>query len=407
MGPATPLDLEEFFFEADRTIARQEIGNYGAPVIELAKALVRSGNSVSIVTHRRGYGALTLDGPNLHFHRVPSERSRRQQVLSQWKAERRAMVRAALGLSPDVVHAHWTYEWALAAQATALPIVITVHDAPLTVLRYHRDIYRLIRLVMAARVRVGRGQHWLTAVSPYVAERWRRQMRDIGPVVVIPNITSDPIRSTSKSRCPTVIEIADDGPRKNVVGLLHVFKLVRESVPTARLVLVGPGLSEDGALAEDARVRGLSVGVQFLGVLSREAALDFLARSWVHAHLSHEESFGMTLLESLALNTAVIAGVNSGAAGWVLSSGRAGWLVDVNDTDSCADSIVNALISTEDRLVMVREGRNRFDEVFVPKLVVENYLDVYQQVIQSASNGRSWLDRFRVSRRKLTKRVKC
>ena len=53
---------------------------------------------------------------------------------------------------PDIVHAHWTYEFALGAIESRVPTVVTAHDAPLSILRLNPTPYRLARTVMAWQV---------------------------------------------------------------------------------------------------------------------------------------------------------------------------------------------------------------------------------------------------------------
>ncbi|MDV6241224.1 glycosyltransferase family 4 protein [Rhodococcus opacus] len=377
MGPVAPSALKEHLRESDRIRSDLYGSNYGAPVAELANSLILLGHRVSVVTYRRGYDEVHLRGPSLEFYQVDGRRSRRDQALDQWKHERAAMTDIANELDVDVVHAHWTYEWALAALDCPHPVVVTIHDAPLTILRHHLDAYRLIRLSMAWRVRARHGDRLFSAVSPYVEGRWRRELIDRGPIRVVPNVVTAHFRSQDKFEQPTVIEIADAGRRKNVLGLLGAFRTVRANIMDAQLLLVGPGLHSSEKLASTARSADLADGVSFLGELPRAQTQLLLAKSWVHAHFSLEESFGMTLVEAIGCGTSVIAGAESGAAGWVLNGGRAGWLSNLSDVAESAGRLIDALSCISMRSSMELAGRAHYESALHPRVVAGEYVDLY------------------------------
>ena len=252
----------------------------GVPVYELAKGLVASGHRVSVVTTAGSPEAAEarFKGPQIDVHCLP-RRAAGPAIRDLYRRERSAMSAALRDFHPDIVHAHWTYEFELAAQDSGLPHVTTAHDAPFTILRHMRDPYRAARLGVALRARPG--IRHLSTVSPYMADRWRRQMRYRDPISVIPN--SIPQSAVSPSRRPsphpTVLEVADSGRLKNIGGLLRAFAIVRMQVPEAELRLVGPGL---GAL-EPLALRA-STGGWPLGFPSSDR---WVARSWprsIHAH---------------------------------------------------------------------------------------------------------------------------
>ena len=182
-GPAEPAQI---FNCVDQHVLLPGLG--GVPVNLLARALASRGWQVTVVStsphvaeswrHREADTEVVL---------VPMRIRARERALDLFKVERRALTDEIRRQRPDIVHAHWTYEFARAALASGLPTLVTAHDAPLTILRHLRDPYRMARLAMALRVRAKHPP--LTAVSPYLAERWRREMGWHSEIAVIPNIT--------------------------------------------------------------------------------------------------------------------------------------------------------------------------------------------------------------------------
>ena len=196
-GPASPSGLTGFL---DADSARRAVhlnGLGGNPIVELVQGLITRGHEVTLITLARGAESVEdLRGPNLRIAVGPYRPCHRAR--DAFKVERNFVAAALASAEVDVVHAHWTYEFALGALATGLPTLVTAHDAPLRVLSIHRDPYRLVRAGMAALV--ARRARWMTAVSPNVASHFRGSLGAQCPIAVIPNGLSDEVFEQS---CPT------------------------------------------------------------------------------------------------------------------------------------------------------------------------------------------------------------
>lgn len=384
LAPVNPQGLAEHLFphELDRIHGD---GDYGAAPTAIAVALLEAGATVSVISHRRGHPELRLKGARLSFVQVESRPRPRDQALDWWRVERRAMIAEIKAASPDLVHAHWTYEWALAALAVDLPTVITVRDAPLTILRYQFDSYRIIRTVMAYAVRIrGRGSLFIAA-SPYMAGSWRKQMLWWRPIPIIPNIVPrDVVSDEDKADHPVIVEVADAGRRKNVKGLLRAFDIVRRRVPHAELRLIGHGLAADSDLARWAEAKGLATGVTFLGRLDRGDMATHLSHAWIHAHGALEESFGNTLLEAMALGTPIVAGARSAAVPWVLRGGEAGYLCDVSKPQEFANAMIGLIADGKLRATLASAGKRQLSQEFSPSASAQAHMRVYRGMINAS-----------------------
>ena len=170
-----------------------------------------------------------------------------------------------------------------------------------SIFRQMPDRTRLRRLLQAIRLRAGISH--LSAVSPYTADAWHAQMRYPRPIEVIPNSIPDDISpdysKASQARTPTILDIGDSSPRKNMKGLLQAFEIVRDATPSAVLRLVGPGLGPTDPMAKWADDVGLKDGVTFVGVLNRSEIAQELSQAWLLAHASLEEACPMAVLEAL------------------------------------------------------------------------------------------------------------
>src|SRR4051794_38653842 len=184
-GPATPGELRDLVdLDAGRPLP---VGLGGSPVNALGRALVEEGHRVTLATLSPDVRTVaSFTGPSLSMICLPWRVRAAERGRDLFRVERMELGRALKHSGAAVVHSHWTSEYAWAALSTGLPSLVTVHDAPVTILRHHPDVYRLIRLAMAVRVRASGVA--MSAVSPYAADRWRREMLDRRHVTVVPNI---------------------------------------------------------------------------------------------------------------------------------------------------------------------------------------------------------------------------
>ena len=128
-----------------------DLGCGGHLIATLARALIERGHRVSVVTLSEELTERTiLRGPQLTFYVYPMRTHKRMRDL--FKLEREGLKGRHLLAKPEILHAHWTYEFALACLETHIPTIVTTHDNAFRVLRYSKDMYRLGRLYMQIRV---------------------------------------------------------------------------------------------------------------------------------------------------------------------------------------------------------------------------------------------------------------
>jgi len=361
----------------------------GTPVNLLCRELLARGRRLTVFTlNPAAHQEVILDGDNLRICIGPYGGPPGRAPARDFFARERSWLATAIARErPDLLHAHWTYQYALAAQASHRPHVITAHDAPLKVLRHDRTPYRLAHTMMAYRV-LSRARN-VVSVSPYVASHLRRYMLYRGPTIVVPNGMPQALFDhTPPRRGPgdtvifaTVLSVWS--PLKNGQAALAAFSRVRQRRPADRLLMIGEGLAPGGPAEAWARRRGLGEGVLFLGPLPHERVLACLAREVdVLVHPSQEESFGMTLIEASALGLAVIGGRRSGAVPWVLEDGAAGSLVDVRSPDALASAMLQLAEDRNGRSELGQRARENALRRFHIRKVADAYEEVYTRILR-------------------------
>ena len=258
-----PIDLRVLQPLLDSEVARP---GYSFPMTaHLVHALVDLGVDVSVVgTDPSVTTGYRLQGPRLDVRVVPMRPRARRRAQDFFRAERVGIKQAIEDLRPDVIHAHWTYEFALAAQKTRIPTWSPFTTRAPSILAHHRDAYRSARLAM--QVRAITRARYLSAVSPLIQQKVEKIYRK--RLALVPNgLPDDYFRRTSRPTSHRVTYgalVNGDDDRKNLRTLLRAFDLLSR-VEGKRLVLAGAGCAPGDPLHAWAVERGLDRGVAFRG----------------------------------------------------------------------------------------------------------------------------------------------
>lgn len=148
---------------------------------------------------------------------------------------------------------------------------------------------------------------------------------------------------------PVIATIANFRPQKGHSLLLEVTRLIRQRIPTARLLLVGTGPLED-VVKERTIEMGLEDAVIFAGFRSDVPRI--LTSVDVFALSSGWEGLSIALLEAMAHGLPAVA-TRAGGVSEVIEDGRSGLLVPLDDPRSMADAIVRVV---EDRPLAAKLG---------------------------------------------------
>lgn len=352
-------------------------------VATLVRALIVRGHQVSVVTLSPRLKERTiLAGPNLTYYVYPMRRDRRMRDL--YKVERQGLRDGIRLAAPDLLHAHWTYEFALACLDTTLPTLVTSHDNAFQVLRFGRDLYRLGRTYL--QVRVLRGARFLTAVSPYVAHshRWlaKTKIEVIPNAVEVPQQNEDQYdRDSGPARIVTVIN--GWGRLKNPKAAIEAFDYLRRELPNTEMFMYGEDFEVGGVAWQWTASKNLSQNIHFCGFLPPADLQTELKRMTILLHPSLQEACPLALLEAMALRLPVVAGANAGGVPWVLAEGRAGFLTDVGNPRIIAATMLSCIREAGERERRRRAAYKRVVSLFSPNSVAEQYERVYEKVLSA------------------------
>lgn len=362
-------------------------GGSGVLATELGQGLARRGHEVHFVTYRQPVRLVQFT-ENLYYHEVPAADYPLFEYPPYDTAMTSTLVDVAMARKLDLLHVHYAIPHAaigymareiLKTHGLHLPFVTTLHGTDITLVGKNRAFAP----VVAFSINQSDG---VTAVS----ESLRRETLDAfdiqRPIEVIYNFVDFGRFSRSdkehfrKAIAPggekILVHTSNFRPVKRVDDVIHIFRKVRERVPS-RLLLIGDG-PERQNVEMLSRELGLGDDVRFLGKL--EAVEEILAIADLFLLPSGHESFGLSALEAMACEVPVISS-NAGGLTEVNIDGVTGYTADPGDVEGMATRAVELLLDPA-RLAAFRKQALAQAQRFSLENILPKYEEYYLRVLE-------------------------
>jgi len=176
--------------------------------------------------------------------------------------------------------------------------------------------------------------------------------------------------------------------RKGLDYLIEAHKHIKQEIPNSRLIIVGPGTRLRNKYEKRVAQNGLK-DVVFVGCVSHdELPRYYKTADIVCAPATGKESFGIVLLEAMALGKPVVASNIDGYAS-IMTHGVEGLLVPPRDEKALAQALVSLMASESLRQQMGAKGRLTAAE-YDWKRIVQRVVDYYAKVLSEPP----WKERF-------------
>lgn len=152
---------------------------------------------------------------------------------------------------------------------------------------------------------------------------------------------ADRLRRERGIEGPFILFVSSLWAYKNCDGLLRAFALARRDLPDHRLVVVGSAADAAYAAELQALATELGIGehVLWVGGIAHHETLPFYRAASAFVYPSHNETFGLPILEAMACGCPV---VTSDRSAMPETAGGAALLADPEDPASIAAAIVSA-----------------------------------------------------------------
>lgn len=324
----------------------------------------------------------------------------------RWNLRIRQIVKQINKSDFDVVHIHWLANGLFPVDIIKdleKPVVITLRDmwAFTGGCHYSENCDKFRSLCRECHlVKLGRSSHLQERIQSDKYENFRENRARVSfialsewladaamqsrvlegfPVEVIPNpissrIDSFLVNNNAKrqhgSRVTIVFGSIDiNEERKGLADLLEALNIVtrRKGMPEIKLIIFGSGKP----------VSGLGYDVTYVGQLDMMGVLEVISEASFCVFPSHEEAFGKTALESIAMGVPCIVYKQTGLEDIIFDE-RLGRTAKYLDTENLAEKIMDVIANLDGFNSNII--RNLAKERFSRETVVEKHVKLYKKI---------------------------
>jgi glycosyltransferase involved in cell wall biosynthesis len=390
IGITSPISIYEFLDFLNEESKNKATGLIGlkAPAVDsLILGLLKNGHNVSIYTLAEVKEIIILNGERLRIFIAPVINTKwwRPLGIFTYKANQ---IKKCINIDEtalDILHAHWTYEYAIGALYSKknVPIIVTVRDWMPTILRlFKSNYYFYIRYILDYIVFQHKKANFI-ANSGYIAQKIKKKWNI--DATIIPNPIDDIFLSLPKGvkrEKFTIISITNTICKlKNIENLIcafHEFGLKYENI---ELFLVGRDFVDNNFSVIKWKAKGLLNNVRLLGNIQHNELIKILDQSDLLVHPSLEESFGNILIEAMARKIPTVGGLKSGAVPYILLNGKIGYLCDIKSITSIKDAIEFLYLHPSYRNEIAEKAYNYLLNNYTQSIVVNSTLNLYNKLL--------------------------
>ena len=165
--------------------------------------------------------------------------------------------------------------------------------------------------------------------------------------------------------------------------LLHAYRQIKHEIPNSRLIIVGPGTRLRQKYERWVK-RYAIADVVFIGFAPHQELPRYYQTADVFcAPAINRESFGIVLLEAMAMGKPIIATNIDGYAS-VVTHDEEGWLIPPKDSRQLAQALVSIIRDEKLRQEMGRKGKLKAQQ-YSWENVAKRVFDCYLKVLNETS----------------------
>lgn len=286
---------------------------------------------------------------------------------------------------PDIIHAHSIINAGILASRLSsqhsLPYVITEHSTA-----YARDIVAGDQRCLAAEAAKKALRRYAVS-DPFARLLEEFFGSEVGRWETLPNMVSHIFTDykgqlkNTKSQSFVFAAVAGLNKNKSMDVLINAFAHSFSENKKVNLVIGGDG-EQRTYLEELVRKLGMTGQIKFSGALNREEVLKTISEADVFVLPSQYETFGVVVVEALALGKPVIVTRCGGPESIVRTED--GIVIEANNVQALSNALSNMLEHHKeyDAIEIRNSCANRFSE----SVVVERLTTEYRQVIREYKN---------------------
>lgn len=231
----------------------------------------------------------------------------------------------------------------------------------------------------------------VTATNSFLEDQVRKLVPNVKRVEIVPfGVDNIFLKKKKRIRNENYVHFCFAKPRLiplyGLDLLIRAFSRIVRRYPRSRLSIAGRGepdyMEELQSLTEKA---GVKQHVTFTGYLSADELATLFERSDILVQPSRWESFGVVLLEAMAVDLPVIA-TNVGGVSELVIDGVTGLLIPPDDLDALTDAMMKLTGDKELRERLAQNGRSMASYVYNFDMHGEQMGALYYELADDKSN---------------------
>jgi glycosyltransferase involved in cell wall biosynthesis len=352
------------------------IGGIETFSMDLIPALQARGHEVTVVTsfHKSNLPAVE-DLGSIRVHRFPMWGAIRANDLRGLVAVTRAITALKRELRPDVTHLHFgatSYFHLQTRTAVSAPTLTTVHALPESSLGEDSLFTKAVHTSRAVNTVSARAHQVLSRAYPGVVDRLSFVYYGLAPLQSTMEVVSPSFDE------PLILCLGRLTPQKGFDLAVKAFARIQQTVPKARLVIVGEGV-EESALKQLAATLGIEEKVDFPGPVLPQDVYRVMNRATMVLLPSRFEGLPLVALQAAKMQRPIISSAVDGLPELIVDH-ESGLVLKDNNEVELGRAILALVQNPEAAIAMGKAVAKRFEERFGFDHCVSQYERLYHQI---------------------------
>ena len=353
------------------------IGGIETFSMDLIPALQARGHEVTVVTSFHKNNLLAVeDLGSIRVHRFPMWGAIRANDLRGLVAVTRAITALKRELRPDVTHLHFgatSYFHLQTRTAVSAPTLTTVHALPESSLGEDSLFTKAVHTSRAVNAVSARAYQLLSRTYPEAVDRLSFVYYGLAPSVQ----SAIEVVSPSFDE-PLILCLGRLTPQKGFDLAVKAFARIQQTVPKARLVIVGEGV-EESALKQLAATLGIEEKVDFPGPVLPQDVYRVMNRATMVLLPSRFEGLPLVALQAAKMQRPIISSAVDGLPELIVDH-ESGLVLKDNNEVELGRAILALVQNPEAAIAMGKAVAKRFEERFGFDHCVSQYERLYHQI---------------------------
>jgi N-acetyl-alpha-D-glucosaminyl L-malate synthase BshA len=364
-------------------------GGSGVVATELGKVLASKGHKIHFISYAMPQ-RLTSFVENIYFHEVEISSYPLFEFQLYTLALTSKMVDVVRYEKLDLIHVHYAIPHAVSGflareiikkSNSDLRIITTLHGTDITLVGLEPSFLPLVKFSIEE-------SNGITAVSRFLKEKTITNYNIEKEIAVINNFIDTEIyrprendfyrERIAPNKEKILIHTSNFRQVKRVPDAIRIFEKVKKEIPS-KLILIGdgPDRSECERLS---RELNLEKDIHFLG--KQDGLHEILGASDIFLMPSQSESFGLAALEAMSCGIPVISSSVGGLPELNIHN-ETGYIAEIGDIDRMTKYALDLLTNDKKYKEFSKNARSRSVNYFDKKIIVPQYEEFYNKILNS------------------------